>query len=57
MITVIRQGSTQEIINELLVKLFAKRKSKGVDAFKFCGVIKLKEDALITQKKLRDEWR
>lgn len=57
MITIIRQGSTQEIINELLAKLFAKRKFKGVDAFKFCGVIKLKEDALKTQKKLRDEWR
>lgn len=35
MISVIRQGSTQEIINELLAKLFAKRKSKGIDAFKF----------------------
>ncbi len=57
MITVIKQGSTQKIIDELLAKLFAKRKTKGVDAFKFCGVIKLKEDALITQKKLRDEWR
>lgn len=57
MITVIKQGSAQEIINELLAKLFAKRKSKGVDAFKFCGVLKLKEDAVLTQKKMRDEWR
>jgi hypothetical protein len=29
---------------------------KGVDTKKFCGVLKLKEDALAVQKKLRDEW-
>lgn len=29
---------------------------KGVDTVKFCGVIKLKEDPLVIQKKLRDEW-
>ena len=28
---------------------------KGVDTLKFCGVIKLKEDPLAIQKKLRDE--
>lgn len=30
---------------------------KGVDTLKYCGVLKLKEDALAIQKKLRDEWR
>ncbi|HEX4373904.1 MAG TPA: hypothetical protein VHZ50_11430 [Puia sp.] len=29
----------------------------GVDALKYCGVITLKEDPLIIQKRLRDEWR
>ena len=32
-------------------------KLKGVDTLKYCGSIKLKEDALVIQKKLRDEWR
>ena len=30
---------------------------KGVDTLKYCGVLKLKEDPLTIQKKLRDEWR
>lgn len=30
---------------------------KGVDTKKFCGVIKLKEDPLAIQKRLRDEWQ
>lgn len=30
---------------------------KGVDTKKFCGVLKLKEDPLIIQKQLRDEWQ
>ncbi len=30
---------------------------KGVDTKKYCGVIKLKEDPLAIQKRLRDEWR
>lgn len=30
---------------------------KGVDTKKFCGVLKLKEDPLAIQKRLRDEWQ
>jgi hypothetical protein len=29
---------------------------RGVDTKKFCGVLKLKEDPLVIQKRLRDEW-
>ena len=32
------------------------RKKKGVNTKKYCGTIKLKEDALLIQKQLRDEW-
>jgi hypothetical protein len=28
-----------------------------VDTFKYCGTIKLKEDPLAIQKKLRNEWQ
>jgi hypothetical protein len=30
---------------------------KGVDTKKFCGVIKLKEDPMAIQKRLRNEWK
>lgn len=29
---------------------------KGVDTKKYCGVLKLKDDPLVMQKRLRDEW-
>lgn len=32
-------------------------KPKGVDTLKYCGTIKLKEDPLAIQKKLRNEWQ
>jgi hypothetical protein len=54
MVTIIKKGSTQRRINQALKKL---RTQKGLDAFKFCGSIRLSEDALGIQKKMRDEWR
>jgi hypothetical protein len=30
---------------------------KGVDTKKFCGLLKLKEDPLLIQNRLRDEWQ
>jgi len=30
---------------------------KSVDTKKFCGVLKVKEDPLAIQKRLRDEWQ
>jgi hypothetical protein len=30
---------------------------KGAGTRKYCGVLKLKEDPLVIQKRLRDEWR
>ncbi|MEQ8927115.1 MAG: hypothetical protein RLO81_14945 [Fulvivirga sp.] len=53
MVTVIKKGTNKEIINKLLKKAF---KTKGVDTHKYCGVIKLKEDSLVIQKRMRDEW-
>ena len=32
-------------------------KPKGVDTLKYCGTIKLEEDPLLIQKKLRNEWQ
>lgn len=53
MVTVIKKGDTKEKINKLITKAI---QTKGVNTKKYCGVIKLKEDPLLIQKKLRDEW-
>lgn len=37
-------------------QLEAALNTKGVDTHKFCGVIKLNEDPLTIQKRMRDEW-
>ena len=50
MVTIIRKGSTKKTIMEIFHKL---RMHKGIDAYKYCGVIKLKEDPLVIQKKMR----
>jgi len=56
MVTVLKQGATEEYIRKMLKKLSKEVRSKGVDTLKYCGKIKLKEDALNIQKRLRDEW-
>lgn len=49
MVTRLKQGASRESIQKLLKKLSEKPRSKGVDTHKYCGKIKLKEDALIIQ--------
>ena len=53
MVTVFKQGSSKASIRKSLEKLKSK---KGIDAIKFCGVIKLKDHPLIVHRRLRDEW-
>ncbi|MEQ8714451.1 MAG: hypothetical protein RIC80_15640 [Cyclobacteriaceae bacterium] len=53
MITVIKKGLDKAHIDKLLKKAL---KTKGVDTRKYCGVISLKEDPLVIQKRMRDEW-
>ncbi len=31
-------------------------KAGGVDTLKYCGTVKFNEDALVIQKRLRNEW-
>ena len=59
MTVVINSNSSPKEIEVALQKLQknAGRKAKRrFDAFKYCGVIKLKEDPLAIQKAMRDEW-
>jgi len=56
MVATLKQGATKEYIQKLLNKLSKETRLKGVNTLKYCGKIQLKEDALLIQKRLRDEW-
>jgi hypothetical protein len=53
MVTVIKKSASKLAINQLLGKLLPK---KGLNAKKYCGVLKLKSNPLTIQQKLRNEW-
>jgi hypothetical protein len=54
MVTIIKKGTTKSRILQLLNKI---KSRKGIDAFKYCGVIKLNNDPLVIQKQMRNEWK
>ncbi|HLS29664.1 MAG TPA: hypothetical protein VK021_02285 [Flavobacteriaceae bacterium] len=56
MVVVLNQGASKKTMQKLLEKLLKRKKQKGVDTHKFCGVITLKTDPLTLQKNWRDEW-
>jgi len=55
MIEIIKKGSTNEDVNKRLEAL-NKNLSKGFKASEFCGILKLDQDPLALQKRLRSEW-
>jgi len=61
MVIVIKRGMTKKQIDMQLAKLRAgrgMRKKRSIpDIRQFVGTIKLKEDPLVIQKRMRDEWR
>ena len=59
MVITINGNSSPEEIEAALKKLkksSVTKSKKHFDAFKYCGVIKLKEDPLAIQKRMRNEW-
>lgn len=54
MVLILKKGATKKEIELIDKKL---KKDAAIDLMKFCGIIKLKEDPLVIQKKLRDEWK
>ncbi len=56
MVAILKSGEEKEKMKKLLKQLSDKKKNKGVDTKKYCGVIRLKEDAQIIQKKMRNKW-
>lgn len=56
MVTTLKQGASKKYIQELFNTILKKVSSEGVDTQKYCGKIKIKDDALKIQKGLRNEW-
>ena len=56
MVMEIRRGDNKENIEELLSQLGADKPVKGIDAYKYCGVLNLEESPEEIQKKVRGEW-
>ena len=54
MVLVLKKGASKKEMDDLTKRL---KKSTGVNAKKFCGVITLKTAPLNIQKSFRDEWR
>ncbi|MFT7035361.1 MAG: hypothetical protein ACJA2S_003884 [Cyclobacteriaceae bacterium] len=55
MVTVIKKGDSKANIRKALQKI-EEKDVKGFDAKKYCGILKLKEDPLEIQKRMRNEW-
>jgi hypothetical protein len=54
MVLVLKKGANKKEMESISKKL---PKKAGVDTKKYSGLIKLKEDPLDIQKKMRDEWK
>ena len=55
MVLVLKKGASKKEIESVMKKLRSQKK-KGFNARKYNGVLKLKEDPLTIQKRLRGEW-
>lgn len=53
MVTVIRKGSDTKEVEKALSKV---KNKKSFDAQKYCGALKIKEDPLVIQRGMRNEW-
>ena len=56
MVTVLKKGTSKTRIEKILDKIRHNKPAKGIDAYKYCGIIKFPEDPLEFQKRMRDEW-
>jgi hypothetical protein len=53
MVLILKSSKDIKKVKDLLAENQSKKK---FDAKKFCGVLKVNEDALTIQQRLRDEW-
>ena len=55
MVTIIKKGTILKNIRKALKGV--EKKKKTLNAYKYCGTVKVSEDAILIQKKLRSEWK
>ncbi len=55
MVVIVKRNTSRKSLQALLRKATS-RKSKGFDAKRFNGALKLKGDPVKVQRALRDEW-
>ena len=53
MVLILKKGASKKEMDDITEKLKA---TKCIDTKAYCGAIKLKEDPLVMQKKMRNEW-
>jgi len=56
MVMTIKRGSTKDKIENLIKLLTSTKEDTGINAYQYCGILKLKESPNEIQKRLRDEW-
>ena len=56
MVTTLKKGSSRSRISKLLEKIKQAKSLRGIDAYKYCGLIRLEEDPQEIQRTMRDEW-
>ena len=56
MVLILKEGADKKEIEAIEKKLYKEREVTGFNAKKYNGILKLKEDPLAIQKKIRNEW-
>jgi uncharacterized protein (UPF0335 family) len=56
MVLVLKKDATKKDIAAIEEKLYGNKQASGFDAKKYNGILKLEEDPLTIQLKLRNEW-
>lgn len=55
MVITLKKGSNRSRILKLLEKIRQTKPLRGIDAYKYCGLINLEEDPIEIQRKMRDD--
>jgi len=56
MTVTLKKGADKKTIERIWARISKSKSRKGLDAKKYCGTVKFKEDGLVLQKKWRSEW-
>ncbi len=56
MVSVLKKGASKKQIAAIEKKIYNQNSSTGFDAKRYNGILKLKEEPLNIQKRMRNEW-